>query len=315
MQSASREGGPSWYPGVMHSAAVMVIGNFDGVHTGHQAVMAEALAQARRENARLVAFTFDPHPQEVVAGRPVAKLCSLTRRIELLKRAGADEVFVQPFTAEFARTEPLDFARLLAERSATCVYVGENFRFGRERSGSGADLAAFGQRLGFQVCTTRLFGAADAPVSSSRIRQSLLAGDVNAASVMLGRPHRLAGVVHRGDGWGRGFGFPTANLAEYVELLPEHGVYAVVATLAGGRRLHGVLNVGVRPTVGGTSLRVEAHLLDAEIDLYDQPLAIDFVQRLRAEQRFASIDELKGQIARDVISARAAFAQIGTLSP
>ena len=288
--------------------AVMVIGNFDGVHSGHRAVIAAAHAHAHADGParqlRLVAFTFDPHPALVLTGRAVPQLCSLKRRIELLEQAGADEVVVTSFSTVFAQTSPEGFAQTLADRGASFVYVGENFRFGKDRAGNVALLSKLGSELGFEVRATRLFGASDAPVSSSQIRAALNDSDVARAALMLGRPHRIRGVVAHGDAKGRELGFPTANIAEYTEMLPAHGVYAARATVA-GRTWDAVLNIGVRPTVGGRELRVEAHLLDASLDLYGQEMALDLLKHLRAEQRFDSLDELKGQIARDVEQARA----------
>lgn len=297
----------------MSGRAVMVIGNFDGVHTGHRAVIADARARADRDQMRLVAFTFDPHPQEVITGRVVPKLCSLQRRLELLRAAGADEVLVTPFTHAYAQTLPSEFACMMHDFGAACVYVGQNFRFGKQRVGDAALLAALGAPLGFDVRTTELFGASSSPVSSSRIRACLAEGDVLGASRMLGRPHRLVGTVVHGDALGRSLGFPTANLSQVAEMLPAYGVYAVQTELQDGQTRPGVMNVGVRPTLGAAALRVEVHLLDTQLDLYGQELKVDIVARIREEKRFDSLDALRAQIAEDVSAARSIF-RAGTMS-
>ncbi len=284
--------------------AVMVIGNFDGVHTGHQAVIAEARAHAMSTGLVLQALTFDPHPASVLGDRQIPKLCTLGRRLELLQSAGADEVVVMSFTTSFAQTSPAEFARILAGHGVAYVVVGENFRFGKDRVGDVAMLADLGASLGFEVHSTQLFGASDAPVSSSRIRACLQERDVARAHQMLGRPHRIGGLVVHGDARGRTMGFPTANLDAVAEMLPGLGVYAAHARLQDGRQLDAVLNIGVRPTVGGQELRIEAHLLDVELDLYGQSLSFDLVASLRSEKRFHSLDALRTQIAQDVQSAR-----------
>jgi len=288
----------------MTKDTVVVIGNFDGVHRGHQAVLAQARHIADAESYACVVLTFDPHPREVLSGGAVARprLTSFPRKVELLRANGADQVAVEPFTLEFASWTPDRFARdlLSARLRARAVVVGENFRFGAKRAGDLPKLRELGAELGFVPVAAEVAGDAKGPFSSTRAREAIAAGDLDEAAAVLGRTHALSGTVVEGDRVGRTIGFPTANLEGVVELLPPHGVYAV---RAGEHR--GVTNIGVRPTVGGTKLRIETHLFDFDGDLYGTPMRIDLVARLRGEQKFAGLDELKAQIAKDVAAARA----------
>jgi riboflavin kinase/FMN adenylyltransferase len=282
----------------------VVIGNFDGVHRGHQAVLKQARAIADRGGFRVVVLTFDPHPREVLGGNARPRLTTLQRRVELLRERGADEVVVEPFTLEFAAWSPERFAReLLAARlGARAVVVGQNFRFGAKRAGDLEKLRELGVELGFSAAIAEVAGDAQGAFSSTRVRAAISAGDLAEAAAVLGRPHSISGIVEKGDRLGHKIGFPTANLGGVVEMLPPHGVYAIRA----GERA-GVMNIGVRPTVGGTALRIEAHLFDFDGDLYGQSLRTDLVARLRGEQKFDGLEALKAQIANDVEAARAAL--------
>lgn len=282
----------------------VIIGNFDGVHRGHQAVLAQGRGIADTGGYPCVVLTFDPHPREVLGGTARPRLTSLDRRIELLRAHGADEVVVQPFTLEFAALPPEEFVRdLLAARlGAKAVVVGQNFRFGAKRAGDLPKLRTLGVELGFSVAVAQIAGDAQGNFSSTRARAAISAGDLTEAVNVLGRPHSIAGKVEKGDQLGRKIGFPTANLGGVEEMLPPHGVYAI---RAGERR--GVMNIGVRPTVEGTKLRIEAHLFDFDGDLYDQTLRVELVARIRGEQRFDGLDSLQAQIAKDVEAAKAAL--------
>ncbi|CAN5896565.1 bifunctional riboflavin kinase/FAD synthetase [soil metagenome] len=288
--------------------SVVVIGNFDGVHLGHQAVLGQARALADARSLRCVVLTFDPHPSEVLGRGAPPRLTTLPRRIELLREHGATDVAVEPFTMELAGWSPQRFAEeLLAMRLGTrVVVVGETFRFGSKRAGDFATLAALGRSLGFEAVAAEVAGEAEGPFSSTRVRDAVAAGDVARAAAILGRPHALSGVVEHGDARGRTLGFPTANLGGVGEMLPAYGVYAVrvagPSTSAGG-----VMNVGVRPTVGGSALRIEVHLFDFDQDLYGQTLRVDLVARLRGEQKFAGIEALRVQITKDAEDARKAL--------
>lgn len=296
----------------MSTRNVVVIGNFDGVHRGHQAVLAQA-QQCVRANAedevRCVVLTFDPHPAEVLGRGAKPKLTTLPRRIELLKKHGADDVVVQPFTTTFAAWPPERFVKelIVGRLRASATVVGTNFRFGHNRQGDFAALRAFGNEYDFDAVAAEVVGDADGPFSSTRVRGAVAAGEVARAADVLGRPHSLSGVVVQGDQRGRTIGFPTANLDGVAEMLPAHGVYAIRARVDEAAK-DGVANIGMRPTVGGVSLRIEAHLFDFDADLYGKAMRVELVGRLRGEQKFAGIDELRAQIVRDAEAARALLA-------
>lgn len=285
---------------------VVVIGNLDGVHRGHQAVLTRARAIAHeREPLSTVVLTFDPHPNEVLRGTAPPRLATLERRVELLRRHGADEVIVEPFTRELAAFSPERFAsELLAERlSARAVVVGANFRFGARRAGDLDMLRDFGTKLGFEVTTADVAGDERGPFSSTRVRDAIARADLDEARSLLGRRHSISGVVEHGDQRGRTIGFPTANLGGVREMLPPHGVYAV---FAGDRPA--VMNLGLRPTVDGKGLRAEVHIFDFDGDLYGSALRVHLVKPIRDEKKFESFDALKAQIALDAEAARRALA-------
>lgn len=288
--------------------SVVVIGNFDGVHRGHQAVLRQARTLADARGLRCVVLTFDPHPSEVLGRGVPPRLTTLARRVELLREGGATDVAVEPFTTELAAWSPERFAKeLLTERlGAHVVVVGSNFRFGNKRAGDMSTLRALGPACGFEAVAADVAGDDEGPFSSTRVRDAIAAGEVARAADVLGRPHALSGVVEHGDARGRTIGFPTANLGQVTEMLPPHGVYAVRVHTSSGAH-GGVMNLGVRPTVDGLSLRVEAHLFDFEGDLYGATLRASLVARLRGEQKFAGLAELQAQIAKDAEAARKAL--------
>lgn len=302
--------------------SIVVIGNFDGVHRGHQAVLRQARAIADEKSLRCIVLTFDPHPSEVLGRGSPPRLTSLERRVALLRSHGADDVVVEPFTTELAAWSPERFAsELLVNRlGARVVVVGGNFRFGHKRAGDFETLRELGEAskssrdatfvAPFEAMSAEVAGDAEGPFSSTRARDAVAAGDVDRAAAVLGRPHALTGVVEHGDARGRTLGFPTANLGGVEEMLPAYGVYAVRVGGAGvaGETLHdGVMNIGMRPTVGGISLRIEAHLFGYDGDLYGARLRVDLVARLRGEQKFAGTGELRAQIARDAEAAKKAL--------
>jgi riboflavin kinase/FMN adenylyltransferase len=296
---------------------VLVIGNFDGVHLGHQAVLRQAVAQARSTGVSASVLTFDPHPAGVVGGGAPQRLTTLERRAELVSDLGIDRMYVRRFDSAFAAWQPERFVRdlVVGALRASIVVVGENFRFGAKRAGDLTLLRALGAQLGFGVQVHAVASDARGRYSSTRAREAVVAGDLEEVRRVLGRPHALTGVVAHGDERGRTLGVPTANLVGIPELLPPKGVYAVTADRyreaqrAFAPVAHGVTNIGVRPTVGSGGLSVETYLLDFAGDLYDARLRIHLVARLRDEKKFASLDELKAQIARDVSDARAALAR------
>jgi riboflavin kinase/FMN adenylyltransferase len=291
---------------------VVVTGNFDGVHRGHQALFARARDEAKARGLVAVALTFDPHPRVVLGKGEPQMLTSTERRVELISELGMAHVFIRRFDLTFAAWPAERFVEELVvkELGAKVIVAGENFRFGQRRAGDDALLQKMGPTLGFEAFTLE---ATDerGPLSSSRARDAVAAGDVVEAEHVLGRPHSIAGVVGTGDRRGRTIGFPTANLEAVTELIPPDGVYAVVVdrvASAGSTRIGaGVMNIGVRPTVAADPKRtLEAHLFDFAEDIYGQRLRVHLVRRLRDERRFDGLEALKAQIARDVADGRAA---------
>jgi riboflavin kinase/FMN adenylyltransferase len=295
--------------------ALVIIGNFDGVHLGHRAVLETSDAQAGARGFATVALTFDPHPSAVLGRGAEPVLTTLDRKIELLGRiCPALTVVVEPFTQKLAALSPAEFAEGVLARAlgARLVVVGKNFRFGRGRAGDLSTLETLGRSLGFEARAEPLHGDAEGPYSSSRVREALLRGDLVNAERLLGRPHALSGTVARGAGRGRTIGVPTANLAGVAEALPPYGVYACVVDrleASGPRALaKGVLNIGERPTLGA-GFSVEAHLFDFDADLYGARLRLHLCARLREERRFDGIDALRAQIERDIATAKDALAE------
>lgn len=291
------------------TAAVVSVGNFDGVHRGHQALARVVAAEARAHSAAAVVLTFDPHPSRVLAPeRAPATLMSLEQRAEALAPLGIDRLVALPFTRALAAESPGAFARrVLAESlAAREVVVGASFRFGRGRAGDVESLERLGRELGFRVTAVPPVLEAGSPISSTRVREALAAGDVRAASALLGRPYFVDGAVARGAGRGRGLGFPTANLELLNETLPAAGVYACVSLIPGEpeRAVPAVVNLGRRPTFGGGALLLEAHLLDFAEDLYGRRMRVRFAERVRDERRFDGPEALRAQIALDVAAAR-----------
>ena len=296
---------------VVEGPSVVTIGVFDGVHRGHQQIVARAVERARERDVRAVAVTFDPHPTSVVRPELAPPLLQTVEdRVAVLADQGVDEVLVLPFTTALSQLSPEDFvARVLAgPLGAVHVVVGENFRFGHRAAGDGQVLADLGPEHGFDADVVTLLGEGDQVLSSTAVRAALESGDVAAAAAMLGRPWMLPGTVVRGEGRGRTIGVPTANVDAPEGLVrPGGGVYAGRAT-RGDDTWGCVVNVGTRPTFEGTSTTVEAHLLDAELDLYGQVLRVAFVGRIRDERRFDGPEELVAQIHRDVEAGRSLLA-------
>jgi len=291
----------------------VTVGNFDGVHRGHQSLVAEAVAEARARGGTAVALTFDPHPSRVLSpDRAPASLMTLDQKAEALGGLGIDRLAVLPFTFELSRERAADFARrVLGEAlGARVVVVGEGFRFGRGREGDLALLTELGRSLGFAVRGTRPVLHEGAPISSTRIREALARGAVQAAGLMLGRPFFVDGPVVRGEGRGRTLGLPTANVAVVNETLPARGVYACRCRVVGGAEgaegaeHAAVLNIGHRPTFGGGGLSVEAHILDFDADLYGRTLRVAFAERIREERPFAGAEALVRQVHDDIARAR-----------
>jgi riboflavin kinase / FMN adenylyltransferase len=300
-------------PGVASfSRTVVTIGNFDGVHLGHRAILGRVLRRARELEAQAVAITFDPHPLKVL--RPEMSLPLLTtcdQKLALLAATGLDAVVVLPFTQDLAALPPRDFVRqYFCERlQVREVVVGHDYRFGRGREGNIDLLKEMGQQYGFTVQVVWAVEADGAVVSSSLIRALLRLGKVSEAARLLGRSYGVVGQVVRGKGrGGKLLGVPTANLRPANELLPASGIYAV-RVRRGGATIPGVANIGTCPTFDNQELSLEVHLLEFSGELYGENLEVHFVSRLREERRFASIEALAAQIHADIAQARQVLAE------
>ncbi len=292
------------------------IGVFDGLHRGHQQIIARARELATERGLPTVLVTFTPHPSEVVRpGSHPPQLTTNTRKAELAAELGVDVVVFLPFTLEFSKLGPEEFIHeaVVAELHAAAVVVGENFRFGHKAAGDVAMLADLGRRWGFDAEGVTLLAEAGRPISSTYIRSCVEAGDMAAAEHALGRPHRLDGVVVRGDQRGRDLGFPTANVrAASFAAVPADGIYAgrVVQidewgnTLTGHPALPAAISVGSNPTFEGRHRSIEAFVLDFAGDLYGQNLGVEFVHRLRGMVKFDSVADLITQMTADVVQTR-----------
>ncbi|GAB4245582.1 MAG: bifunctional riboflavin kinase/FAD synthetase [Thermoleophilia bacterium] len=290
----------------------VAIGTFDGVHRGHQSIIAKAVQAAREMGGVATVLTFEPHPAVVLRPEtPPLLLTPLELKIRLLEQAAVDEVVAVPFDRDFAALSPAAFCRLLlSERlGARQVMVGQNFRFGHHGAGTPEDLLAFGQEHGFSVTAIGLLRDGEEPVSSTRIRALIVEGAVEAAAGLLGRPHVLEGYVVAGAGRGRDLGTPTANLAvSPLVAVPAEGVYVTRTVLPSGRVEASVTSVGTNPTFESDALlRVETYLLRFKGSLYGESIRVEFLQRLRGQRAFPDATTLVAQIERDVREAEAYF--------
>jgi riboflavin kinase/FMN adenylyltransferase len=294
-----------WPPGPV----AIAIGVFDGVHVGHQALIRQTGEGAKQLRGRALAATFDPLPIQALApGAPPSALSDIDDRSRLLHAAGADDVVVFHFTKEFAALTADEFVRrLVAAGQVRQIFVGEDFQFGHDRGGNVRTLAAAGAENDFEVVVATQVKDGGGVVSSTRIRNALLVGDVTVAARLLGRPYSVKGKVVHGAKRGRALGFPTINLAVPPErLLPRDGIYAMSVRVRDAE-VTAAASLGVRPTFGGGDRTLEAYLLDWKGDVYGDTIEAAFVKRLRDELRFASAEELTEQIARDVEATRAAL--------
>lgn len=290
----------------------MTVGSFDGIHLGHRSILDTVVTRARAREGTATVVTFDPHPRKVLSPDRAPRLLSTReQRLEWIAEAGIDVTLVEPFTEAFAHTPPERFVRdyLHAGLSPVEVYVGYDFRFGRDREGSMRLLTELGPRLGFAVTIIPEVTIDGEDVNSTRIRELVTEGDVERSARLLGRPYAVRGRVVEGDRRGRTLGFPTLNLDPENELLPAPGVYAGrVRFLDGepsGAPLCAVTNVGRRPTFeAGERIVCETHALDYDGDAYGRRIEVQFLSRIRAEQRFPGVEALKAQISADVREAR-----------
>ncbi len=287
------------------------IGMFDGVHLGHQQVLKQTIFDARQHKGLSLAITFDRHPSSVVAPQKAPRLIySLPQKLREMEALGVDAILLIEFTTAFSQQAGESFVRDLAARLGQIysVCVGNNFTFGHKRSGNVDLLKRLGGELNFQVHGLAAVSLGGQIVSSTRIRERIVAGDLDGAGQMLGRSYSISGSVIRGDQLGRKLGVPTANLDISGLVLPPSGVYAVQAGIDG--EFHpAVANLGTRPTVNhdASDLRFEVHLLDFDCELYDKEMEVCFTQFLRPEMRFSGLEELKARIAADIEAAREIF--------
>lgn len=294
-----------------HRGCVATIGNFDGVHLGHQAVLGQLAEQAEKLCLPLTVVSFEPQPQEYF--RPEQAPPRLTRfreKVQALRRYAVDRVVALRFNQAFSQQSPEAFIRRLLVDGLGVRYlvIGDDFRFGKDRAGDFAQLQAAGRSHGFEVVNMHTFVLDGKRVSSTRVRSALAEGDLNAAEKLLGRIYRMSGRVAHGDKKGRTIGFPTANIHLHRINTPLRGVFAVQLFGLEGEPLCGVANLGTRPTVGGMKTLLEVHLFDFEGDIYGRHVHVNFLHRLRDEQRFDSFDALREQIQCDVEQARQFFA-------
>jgi riboflavin kinase/FMN adenylyltransferase len=290
-----------------YRGGVIAIGNFDGVHRGHQALAAETARQARAVGAAAVAVTFDPHPTQLLRPESFQPLLTTpSHRAELLQDAGMDRVLILHTAPALLNLRAVEFFEQIirGQLQARAIVEGFNFGFGKNREGTIAMLQAFGEKAGIPVTLVPRVEVDGQPVSTSRVRRDVVAGNVDHARELLGRPYRLLGTVGVGARRGATLGFPTANLTVVENLVPGDGVYAV-DVVHEGRTWRGAANVGPNPTFGEQARKVEIHLLDFTGDLYGAKLAVDFIAKLRDPRPFASAKELTEQIKADVARVRA----------
>jgi riboflavin kinase / FMN adenylyltransferase len=301
---------------------IATIGNFDGVHRGHQWVIAEVVSRARQLGIPSIAITFDPHPARVLRPDSVRPMITpLAQKLELLEATGLDALLVLPFTTDLSRKSARSFATEVLQQTlhVTELHEGENFRFGYQAEADIESLETLGRELNFKVRVYTPRSLRNQPISSSRIRQLLAQGDVSHARALLGRPFAISSTPASGRGYGTRYTVPTINLAPYNELLPANGVYITSLTVGTGpssETFDAVTNIGNRPTFGADSFVVESHLLNFHpIDLTEQtPLTLTFLKRLRPEMRWPNPEALREQIGRDVRRAQRYFSLCRTVA-
>jgi len=285
---------------------VVAFGNFDGVHLGHRAIMKAAMDRARAAGGTSFAMTFDPLPSKVLFPERAPKLILLPEdKLELLRISGIDGVIVVHFTQAFSLIEPRDFVRdyLVGRIGVREVVVGHSVNFGHRRAGNASVMVELGREFGFDTTVVGPVKQAGMEVSSTKIRELISNGDMRSAAKLLGRYHFLHGTVVRGRERGRTIGFPTANLESETECLPPDGVYAARVVLDDGHYAS-ITNIGMRPTFNETARSIEAHIFEFNRDIYGHRIKLQFIERIRAEKKFASADELKHQIAQDLNRVR-----------
>ncbi len=299
------------------SASVITVGSFDGLHCGHRIILHELRHTAQQRNASTTVVTFEPHPQLVVqrnAQTPLQILTTLAEKLELLQASGVDRIVVIPFTQAFSQTPSEKFVReiLCGVIGMQAVIIGHDHNFGKNREGDVATLMSLGKELRFEVRELPPFEIEGTVISSTRIRQALLSGEIEKANAWLGSAYRFTGKIVRGEGRGRTIGVPTANLepVHAHKLIPANGVYAVRVKLR-EQIYGGMMNLGTRPTFNGQTRTLEAHLFDFARDIYDELAEVHFIARLRAEKKFNSREDLKAQLQIDRVESLKKLAETG----
>lgn len=285
-----------------HPTAI-TIGTFDGVHIGHRKILERLINDAKKTNLRSTVLTFFPHPRMVLQkDTEIRLLNTIQEKIKILEHIGLDYLIIHPFTLEFSRISSTEFVRdiLVNELKAKKIIIGYDHRFGRNRNANIQDLFAFGNTFNFEVEEIAAQEIDDVSVSSTKIRNALIDGDIKTANEYLGYNYMLTGDVKKGKGLGRQLSFPTANLfiAEKYKLIPKNGVY-VVKSILNGKLFYGMMNIGFNPTVDGSTKSIEIHFFDFNSDLYGQNIQVDIIERIRDEHKFKSLEELKTQLLKD----------------
>lgn len=287
--------------------AVVTIGNFDGVHLGHQDIFDKVLREARRNQRKAVVITFEPHPKMVLhpERKPFYLITSLEEKISRISETGIDALLLIPFSLEFSHTTAREFVHFILwdKLRIKKIFIGHDYTFGRNKEGNEALLISFGEKLGFDVEVISALKVGGNVISSTLTRNAILAGRVKEATTYLGRPYNISGVVTVGNRRGQGLGFPTANLQPDKVLLPARGIYAVRLQLE-GKAFQGVSNIGFNPTFAGDTLNVEVYIFDFNKDIYGKRLNVLFIDRIRNERKFDGPEQLIEQIRRDVETAR-----------
>lgn len=297
------------------SSPSVAIGNFDGVHLGHREILSRTVKSAHDRGKEAVVYTFDPHPRIVLNKvQDVPRINTEAEREKILEELGIDVLILAEFTPEYASQTPEQFVEntLVEELGVRSLFVGENYRFGKGRSGTAVMLKKTGHELGFTVHVVPSVKVDEVVVSSSEIRKLLLSGEIRRANELLGRPFKIAGKVIHGHSRGKKLGFPTANIKPEPKLCPPDGVYAVYCILDDDKKnlRPGVMNIGWNPTFKDRRVSYEAHIMDLDRDLYGQRIEMQIIDRIRAEMTFNNVEELKEQIRKDIKYSREIFSGI-----
>lgn len=301
----------SIYDFITASKTIVTLGTFDGVHKGHKTILEKLINNSSSSGCESLVLTFFPHPRMVLQqNSDIRLLNTIDEKAQLLKEAGIDNLIIHPFDHAFSRLTAEEFVKnILVERLNICkIIIGYDHRFGRNRTATIDDLIIYGNEYGFEVEQISAMEVNEVSVSSTKIRNALMAGDIATANEFLGYPYMLTGTVVKGRQLGRTIGYPTANLSirEDYKLIPENGVY-VASAVIDGQEVQGMLNIGTNPTVGGTAQTIEIHLFDFEADLYGKQVQVNLHHRLRDEVKFSSVDALKEQLAKDKEDSLAYF--------